>query len=135
MAQSLTLAGVQYTREDVGDYAIFHDCAAPGPVTPIASAGSVTRGSGDVGTAALALDRRVWTRWSAPQKRGEWFEVDLGRAHPVAQVTLIAGPWPMDAPEGLRVETSLDRTTWRRVAGGLQPGGRRPLVEGPSSRG
>lgn len=116
MAQSLTLAGVGYTREDVGDYAIFHDFVPPGPVKPIASSGWITRGSGDAGTAALALDRRVWTRWSAPQKRGEWFEVDLGRAHPVAQVTLIAGPWPTDAPAGLRVETSLDGTTWRKVA-------------------
>jgi len=42
--------------------------------------------------------------------------VDLGQAHPVAEVTLVAAPWSADAPKGLRVETSADGSTWRQVA-------------------
>ena len=116
MAQALELAGARYKREDVGDYAIFHGFVAPGPVKPIVPAGWVARASARTEAAALALDRRVWTRWAAPQRPGQWFEVDLGRPYPVAQLTLVAAPWPSEAPEGLRVETSVDGSTWRTVA-------------------
>ena len=116
MAAALDLAGIRYRREDVGDYAIFHGFSAPGAVRPIAPAGWVARASSRPEAADLALDRRVWTRWTAPQRAGQWFELDLGRAYPVAQLTLGAGPQPSEAPAGLRVETSLDGSTWRTVA-------------------
>ena len=89
-----------YSRDDVGDYSIFHSFVAPGPVTPIAPAGWVTRASAEPEAARLALDRRVWTRWAVPQRPGQWFEVDLGRPYPVAQLALVAAPWVSDAPEG-----------------------------------
>jgi hypothetical protein len=54
----------------------------------------------------------VWTRWWAPNRPGEWLELDLGRARPIAQVSLVASPWPVDAPPGLRVDTSLDGQRW-----------------------
>jgi hypothetical protein len=116
MAQTLDLAGARYQRDDVGDFSIFHHFVAPGPVKPIEPATWITRASAGTEEAPLAIDRRVWTRWSAPQRPGTWFEVDLGRIHPVAQVTLVAAPWVADAPDGLRVETSADGSTWRRVA-------------------
>jgi hypothetical protein len=116
MAETLDLAGVRYRRDDVGEYSIFHAFAPPGPVEPIAPAGWTTRASAGAEATHLAIDRRVWTRWSAAQKPGEWFEVDLGRPYPVAQVTLVAAPWTADAPDGLRVETSADDLTWRPVA-------------------
>jgi hypothetical protein len=115
MAGALELAGTGYQREDVGDYVIFHGFVAPGPVKPIPPDGWVARASARPRAAARALDRRVWTRWTAPQRRGQWFEIDLGRPHPVAQVTLAAAPWPSDAPEGLRVETSADGLSWQTV--------------------
>ncbi len=116
MAQALALAGVRYEREDVGDYAIFHGFGAPGPVKPIVPAGWVARASSRTEAAGLALDRRVWTRWTAPQRPGQWFELDLGQPYSVAQLTLAAAPWPSEAPVGLRVETSVDGSTWRTVA-------------------
>jgi hypothetical protein len=58
----------------------------------------------------------VWTRWTAPQQPGQWFELDLGQPYSVAQLTLAAAPWPSEAPVGLRVETSVDGSTWRTVA-------------------
>ena len=116
MAQALELAGARYKREDVGDYAIFHGFVAPGPVKPIVPAGWVARASSRTEAAGLALDRRVWTRWAAPQQTGQWFELDLGRLYPVAQLTLAAAPWPSEAPVGLRVETSVDGSTWQTVA-------------------
>ena len=116
MADTLRLFGARYTRDDVGDYTIFHSFVPPEPVKPIDRAGWITRASTSVEATHLAIDRHVWTRWSAPQKAGEWFEVDLGRLHPVAQVTLLAAPWVVDAPAGLRVETSGDGSTWRQAA-------------------
>src|SRR5262245_25694064 len=113
MARMLDAAGARYTRDDVGAYSIFHSFVAPGPVTPISPAGWVARASSESETARLALDRKVWTRWTATQRPGQWFEVDLGRLYPVAQVDLVAAPWITDAPEGLRVETSADGSTWR----------------------
>jgi F5/8 type C domain/Dolichyl-phosphate-mannose-protein mannosyltransferase len=115
MAATLDLAGVRYQRDDVGEFTIFHHFVPPGPARPIEPAGWTIRASTGDETTAFAVDRRVWTRWSAPQKPGAWFEVDLGRAHPVVQVSLLAAPWSADAPEGLRVETSLDGATWQPV--------------------
>jgi hypothetical protein len=116
MAQTLGLLGAQYRREDVGDYAIFYRFAAPGPVSPISPTGWVTRASSSADVAPRVIDRRTWTRWVVPQGLDHWFELDLGRPYPVAQITLAAGPWPSDAPAGLRVETSLDGRMWKTVA-------------------
>jgi Dolichyl-phosphate-mannose-protein mannosyltransferase/F5/8 type C domain len=116
MDQALALVGAQYKREDVGDYAIFHRFVPPGPVRPIAPIGWATRASSSTDAAPLAVDRRTWTRWTAPQRIGQWFELDLGQSHLVAQLTLAAAPWPNDAPLGLRVETSVDGGTWRTAA-------------------
>jgi hypothetical protein len=116
MARTLDLAGVRYQRDDVGEFSIFHHFVPPGPAQPIEPVGWTTRASIGGDATPLAIDRRVWTRWSAPQTPGVWFEVDLGRVYPVAQVTLVPAPWYADAPEGLRVETSADGSTWRSVA-------------------
>ena len=34
-----------------------------------------------------AYDRQSWTRWGAPKRPGEWFELDLGQIRPIAQVS------------------------------------------------
>jgi Dolichyl-phosphate-mannose-protein mannosyltransferase/F5/8 type C domain len=116
-AEAFALAGGRYRRDDVGDYAIFHHFETPAPTRPIPAAEWVARAStGDPDTARLAFDRRAWTRWTAPQEPGQWFEVDLGRPYPVAQITLATAPWAAEAPLGLRVETSLDGRIWRTVA-------------------
>ncbi|HWC04909.1 MAG TPA: glycosyltransferase family 39 protein [Methylomirabilota bacterium] len=115
-ARALDFIGARYQRDDVGDYAIFHHFVPPGPTRPIPPSEWTARASSGGDAASRVFDRRVWTRWAAPQRTGEWLEVDLGRAHPVAQVTLVAAPWASDAPIGLRVETSADGRAWRTAA-------------------
>jgi hypothetical protein len=43
-------------------------------------------------------------------------EIDLGRARPITQVSLLSAPRVSDAPLGLRIETSLDGRRWTTVA-------------------
>jgi hypothetical protein len=114
MAETLALMGADFKRDTAGHYVIFHHVRPPDlRLRPVAPAGWTARASTHAEEAVFAFDRRVWTRWTAPQARGEWLEVDLGRAHPVAQVTLEVGPFPRsDSPGGLRVETSLDGRAW-----------------------
>ena len=50
---------------------------------------------------------------ACPASGSRW---TLGGPYSVAQLTLAAAPWPSEAPVGLRVETSVDGSTWRTVA-------------------
>jgi hypothetical protein len=113
LAATLRLMGVAAAEEQVGHHVIFHGFQAPdGRLAPIPPAGWSARASVHGEDAAAVFDRRVWTRWSAPKQGGEWLEIDLGRVHRLAQLTLEAGPFPRDAPASLRVETSLDGRRW-----------------------
>ena len=63
------------------------------------------------------MDLDAATRWStlAPQRRGMWYEVDLGGPKDVTELLL----WPRfsaDAPRGLRVDVSTDQSHWVSVA-------------------
>jgi hypothetical protein len=117
MARALARIGGTAEETAVGDYVIFHHFGPPDPrIRPIPATGWRARASSDTKAAARAFDRQVWTRWSAPNRPGEWLELDLGRGRPIAQVSLVASPWPADAPSGLRVETSLDGRRWDPAA-------------------
>jgi hypothetical protein len=117
MAETLRLMGAEMRRDVIGDYEVFHHFVPPDPrVHPISATGWRARASSGAETAALAFDRQAWTRWMAPKRPGEWLELDLGRPQPVTQVSLLAAPWPADAPTGLRVETSGDGRSWETVA-------------------
>jgi F5/8 type C domain-containing protein/dolichyl-phosphate-mannose-protein mannosyltransferase len=125
MAATLQLMGGTSAQETVGDYVIFHHVRPPdGRLASIPVAGWSVRASTNARDAAAVLDRRVWTRWSASKDGGEWLELDLGRVHRVAQVTLETGPFPRDAPAALRVETSVDGRAWQHAgrADGLLAG-------------
>jgi hypothetical protein len=125
MARALARIGAAFERTAVGDYVIFHRFVLPRPpARPVPSAGWRARASARPEAAALAFDRRDWTRWAVPNRAGEWFELDLGRVHAVTQVTLAAAPWPADTPSGLRVEVSADGIHWETAASdsGLLPG-------------
>ena len=117
MARDLARIGASAQESYVGDYVIFHHFVPPDPnVRPVPTVGWRARASSSEAAAALAFDRQVWTHWSVQKRPGEWLEVDLGRARSLTQVTLLAAPFPDDAPTGLRVETSLDGERWRTVA-------------------
>jgi glucosylceramidase len=84
----------------------------------------VTSNVGDPATTRAAADDDGSTAWTSgtPQARGQWLQVDLGRAHRIRQVVLDAGPstygWPnqvtpsTDYPRRVRVEVSTDGRRW-----------------------
>jgi hypothetical protein len=118
LAATLALMGAEARQDRVGDYVIFHHFHPPDPrLRPIPSAGWAARASADSEHARLAFDRQVWTRWSTTKEGREWFELDLGAVYPLTQLTLETGPFPaLDAPAGLRVETSPDGRVWDTAA-------------------
>jgi hypothetical protein len=117
MARMLGMVGAQVKRDVVGDYEVFHHFVAPDPrIEPVPVAGWRASASSGAERAALAFDRRVWTRWTAAKGAPEWLELDLGRSRRITQVSLLAAPWTADAPSGLRVETSTDGRAWEAGA-------------------
>lgn len=115
-ARALARVGGTAQKTVVGDYVIFHHFVPPDPrVRPVPATGWRARASSAAEDAALAFDRRMWTRWTAPKRPGEWIELDLGQIRPITQVSLLAAPMIADAPPGLRVETSEDGQRWETV--------------------
>jgi dolichyl-phosphate-mannose-protein mannosyltransferase len=113
MANTLRLMGADFQTDEIGDYVIFHHVRPPDlALKPIPPVGWAARASLDGERAGAAFDRQVWTRWRATKLGGEWYELDLGRSRPLAQVTIESGPFPLDGPVGLRVETSPDGQVW-----------------------
>jgi hypothetical protein len=116
IARALERIGGTAQKTIAGDYVIFHHFVPPDPrIRPIPSTGWRARASSATEDAALAFDRRTWTRWAVPKRPGEWIELDLGQARPITQVSLLSAPWTADAPPGLRVETSEDGQHWETV--------------------
>jgi len=117
LARMLALIGGRPEQSVVGDYVIFHHVVPPDDrIRPIPPVGWRATASTDPEAAGRAFDRQAWTWWTAPKVDGEWFSLDLGAPHAVAQLDLLVAPDPADAPVGLRVETSLDARTWTPVA-------------------
>jgi aryl-phospho-beta-D-glucosidase BglC (GH1 family) len=75
--------------------------------------------SASSGGAAAALDGNPDTRWTtgAAQANGQWFQVDLGSAKAVEQVTIDAGPSTGDYPRGYQVQVYVNNV-WSTVASG-----------------
>jgi hypothetical protein len=122
---TLQLMGAEVRADRVGEYVIFHHARPPDPrVRPIPPIGWSARASAHAEQAPRVFDRQVWTRWSTTKQGGEWLELDLGRSHRLAGLTLEAGPFPIDGPAGLRVETSPNGRVWdiAAQAAGLLPG-------------
>jgi hypothetical protein len=82
------------------------------PVREIAA--ETLRVSASAGAADRMTDRIGATLWSTgrPQRGGEWIQVDLGTAVPVALVRWLPGTF-QEVPRGLRLETSDDGIAWR----------------------
>ncbi len=117
MVAALARIGATWEQTDAGHYVIFHHFVPPDPrVHPVPTTGWRARASFDPEVVARAYDRQAWTRWAAPKRPGEWFELDLGRPRPITQVSLLSAPWSADAPAGLRIETSADGQSWEAVA-------------------
>jgi 4-amino-4-deoxy-L-arabinose transferase-like glycosyltransferase len=117
MAKALARIGGTAQTTTVGNYVIFHHFVPPDPrIRPIPATGWRAWASSAPADAGLVFDRRMWTRWMAPKNPGEWLTVDLGRARPIIQVSLLTAPWSADSPPGLRVQTSEDGQRWDTVA-------------------
>src|SRR5581483_5733905 len=125
MGEALRRIGALGEHTVVGDYEIFHHFAPLGPpVRSIPPDRWRARASTHAADAPLAFDRAVWTRWSAPNQPGQWFEVDLGGVRTVAQVSLLVAPAPGESPMSLVVATSEDGRRWTQVRT------ERPLIPG-----
>ena len=65
----------------------------------------------------LAYDGALSTRWeTGPQRKGHFFELDLGQVRKISGFSLKLGTKPLDFPRGYRVEVSTDRKNWEIVA-------------------
>jgi hypothetical protein len=94
-----------------------------------------------VGAVGWMTDRIGATLWSTgrPQQGGEWVQVDLGAAVPVALIRWLPGTY-QEVPRGLRLEASGDGDTWStlvelpRYLGPLYWSAGRPLQRVRSGR-
>jgi hypothetical protein len=68
--------------------------------------------------AALAFDGELGTRWdtAGAQKKGQWFELDLGRTATIRGISLKLGSSVSDYPRGIRVDVSPDGIHWATAA-------------------
>lgn len=66
----------------------------------------------------MAFDRDINTRWSSnrPMEPGMYFLLDMGKEEEIRQIVLDYRPSPGDYPRGCRVEVSLDKLNWQKVA-------------------
>jgi F5/8 type C domain len=112
---ALAAAGIRFARErtSLGTlYTAFE--LAPDRHREISPAGWTATASLHPEMARWALDRDAATAWRSGERQrpGMWFQVDLGRVHPVGMVTWLPGAF-QEGPTGFRVEASLDGVRWR----------------------
>jgi len=69
-------------------------------------------------SAGKAFDGSLQTRWDTAgiQKKGQWFELDLGRTYTIDGLSLKLSGSSLDYPRGVRVEVTTDGQTWTVVA-------------------
>ena len=88
---------------------------AEGSPMPIASVTAEVGGD----LARFALDGDVTTRWhGGEQSVPRWLQADLGQPRVITGIVLEAGPFTMDFPRRLTVETSPDGVSWKEAWSG-----------------
>lgn len=110
---------------EIAGYRLF-PLATTRSVSPIVeSKGWKATASVNPGKAYLAFDGKLATRWTTdrPQRPGDFFQLDLGRAEKVSGLHLQVGESRKDFPRGLAMYYSEDGIHWSPVQGQ-----RRPLV-------
>lgn len=122
--EDLRSAGGRYRKREVPGYAVF-DAFAPrgGPaLRGVSRAGWRATASHAPDDAAEALDGNPLTSWGTgrPQEPGAYYEVDLGAVHMPAEVTILAGRSPRNAPRAFRLEVSRDRERWQTILASRQ---------------
>jgi hypothetical protein len=112
------------------------------PQTPVTGCGgsalAISAVSDDRGTVALKKvtdgDRFTWWGSPEPQTKGDFFLLDLARPARPCEVALSLGPYLDGYPRALRVETSLDGTSWQTAFVGRGAGlALRGALEAPRS--
>jgi hypothetical protein len=107
--------------ESAGDRVVFTVAAGVGepilgPALPAAAVRAYRHAeilSSTDKSAPMLTDGDVDTTWSDfPQTGGQWIDVDLGGTREVGGVICTLGRSYLAFPRRLRVETSLDATTW-----------------------
>lgn len=111
---SLTAAGIHFTRQPSPLGLLYTDFALEeANYREIPPDGWTATASHNSEAAAHAFDRDAATRWESqlPARTGMWFQVDLGRRHPVGMVTWLPGSF-QEVPAGFRLEASPDGRGW-----------------------
>ncbi len=114
----LDRAGWSFDQAEAGGYRVLTRVgrrALPGSALP--PRGWKLSGSpGSADTGAL-LDGRLDTRWAtrAPQKHGDWLQVDLPEPTLLVGVDLDLGPYRQDYPRGLALEIARDDGSWELI--------------------
>ncbi|MBA3937067.1 MAG: discoidin domain-containing protein, partial [Planctomycetes bacterium] len=104
------LSGTRLLRADLpADFAERFTGAPVERASWVASASS--------GDAAPAIDGKGDTRWGTghPQQKGDWFQLDLGRAQKIARVSLTCKGSDGDFPRGVELYASADGATWGKA--------------------
>ena len=115
---SLKAMAASFNEERVGPYTIFYGISPPAEALLEEPSQGWRATASEFGEdAALALDQDALTRWSplAPQRRGQYLELDLGREVPDLCMVRLASGRPDDQPRQCSVYLSRDGANWRRV--------------------
>lgn len=110
--ENLKALGGSYKKEEIGPYTIFYSFSPPkeGQEIHILKA----EASKSEEKTFMAFDGDLSTRWAthAPQRPGDFFEIDLGRVVGVTGIKILVGRFVTDFPRGYRVELSTNRKDW-----------------------
>ncbi|MBI5603694.1 MAG: discoidin domain-containing protein [Deltaproteobacteria bacterium] len=101
-------------------YSVYYDFKPPAtPSQEILPDGWKGESSFNPGTVQSAFDRNISTSWapSVPQKKGTYYQLDLGRTYPLNRIVLLTGKGKeRDFPKNYRVEVSRDLKAFQEVA-------------------
>ncbi len=88
-----------------------------GKLREIGASGWVGEGNPSGGE-EMAFDRNINTRWSSnrPMEPGMYYILDIGGEEEISQLIWDFRLSPGDYPRGCRVEVSLDKVNWQKVA-------------------
>jgi F5/8 type C domain len=115
--RALEAYGARFVRRDLGGVVLFDEIGPQPKGTPLSPDDWTVEASDGRGSAPLAVDGRLDTRWGshAPQRPGMTFTIGFPRPTDVSWLKIRMGRFATDRARGLVVETSIDGERWNRL--------------------
>jgi hypothetical protein len=114
--ENLQALGGSWRKQSLaGGFALYTDFVPPGPWSPLPRSGWKAAAWTRDPEWSKACDGDMDSGWSAPQRAGTHFTLDLGRQETIAKMAWWPGDYP-EVPGGYRVEVSETGATWRVVS-------------------